>query len=240
MNKLKFFAALCCAALLFAACDKDNEPKNDSNNSDPSQPATGTENGHEWVNLGLSVKWATCNVGATSPEKYGNYYAWGETEAKSDYSWNTYKYGTYNYNGDYSKLTKYNGTDGRTTLETSDDAAVANWGGAWHMPTNDEWNELIGNCTWTWTDNYNDTGVKGYEVKSKATDNSIFLPAAGFRYRDSLYYAGSFGYYWSTSLCTIYTIIYPSDAWNVNFNSDNVDCTNLSRCKGKSVRPVCK
>ncbi len=194
---------------------------------------TGTENGHAWVDLGLSVKWATCNVGATSPEKYGNYYAWGETEAKSDYSWNTYKYGTYNYNGDYSKLTKYNGTDGRTTLEASDDAAAKNWGDNWRMPTDAEWTELREKCTWTWTINYNGTGVAGYEVKA-SNGNSIFLPAAGYRHDDVLFDAGSFGCCWSSSLGTDY----PGSAWIVRSGSVYVCGIGDDRYWGRSVRPV--
>ncbi len=233
MNKLKFFAALCCAALLFAACDKDNEPKNDSNNDSSEQ--TSTENGHEWVDLGLSVKWATCNVGATSPEKYGNYYAWGETKTKSDYSWDTYKYGSA-----YDDLTKYNTdsdygiVDNLTTLEAADDAAAKNWGGKWRMPTNYEWGELQTMCDWTWTFQ---SGVAGYEVKA-SNGNSIFLPAAGHRSNDGLYYAGSDGDYWSSSLYTGE----PSSAWNVSFNSDRVYRGGYDdgRYYGYSVRPVCE
>ncbi len=233
MNKLKFFAALCCAALLFAACDK---VKNDSNNDSSEQ--TSTENGHEWVDLGLSVKWATCNVGATTPEAYGNYYAWGETETKSDYSWDTYKYGSA-----YNALTKYcnnssygedNFTDNLITLEAADDAAAVNWGGKWRMPTDAEWTELREKCTWTWTSNYNGTGVAGYEVKSQINGNSIFLPAAGSRYYDDLNYAGSGGDYWSSSLYADG----PRGAWYVDFYSDGVNRDDGSRYYGRSVRPV--
>ncbi len=226
MNKLNFFAALCCAALLFAACDKDCKPTN----------PTGYENNHGYVDLGLSVKWATCNVGATSPEAYGNYYAWGETKTKSDYSWDTYKYGSA-----YTALTKYcsnrsyRTVDNLTTLEASDDAAAANWGGAWRMPTDAEWTELREKCTWTWTSNYNGTGVAGYEVKA-SNGNSIFLPAAGYRGSDGLNYAGSGGDYWSSSLDTDY----PDSAWDVGFLSDYVYGYNFDRYCGHSVRPVFK
>ncbi|MDY4512770.1 MAG: hypothetical protein SPE10_04900, partial [Paludibacteraceae bacterium] len=115
-------------------------------------PASDPANGHEYVDLGLSVKWATCNVGASKPEEYGNYYAWGETTTKSTYNWSTYKW----CNGSKTTLTKYNtsssyGTvDNKTVLELADDAARANWGGAWRMPTDAEWTELRENCTWTW------------------------------------------------------------------------------------------
>ncbi len=190
------------------------------------------------VDLGLSVKWATCNVGATSPEKYGNYYAWGETETKKNYLLDTYKYGSA-----YNALTKYcnnssygedNFTDNLTTLEASDDAAAKNWGDNWRMPTDAEWTELHEKCTWTWTSNYNGTGVAGYEVKA-SNGNSIFLPAAGFRGSDGLSFAGSLGCYWSSSL----NAGEPYSALYGYFDSDRVLCRGVSyRYCGLSVRPV--
>lgn len=204
-------------------------------NPDPNTGATGSENGYEYVDLGLSVKWATCNVGATKPEEYGDYFAWGETQPKRNYDWSTYKW----CNGSYDTQTKYNtnssyGTvDNKTQLELSDDAARANWGGSWRMPTGAELTELRENCTWTWT---TQNGVNGYKVTSKKNGNSIFLPAAGCRYDSSLDYAGSRGYYWSSSLCTDY----PLNAWSVYFNSDNVYGDSYSRRYGFSVRPVCQ
>ncbi len=227
MNKLKFFATLCCATLLFAACDKDNEPLKQND------PANDTK---ESVDLGLSVKWATCNVGATKPTEYGNYYAWGETKTKSDYSWDTYKYGSA-----YNALTKYNTdsgygiVDNKVTLEAADDAAAVNWGGNWRMPTDAEWTELCEKCTWTWTSNYNGTGVAGYEVKA-SNGNSIFLPAAGFCYCGGLDYAGSYGRYWSSSLYADS----PSRAWYVDFCSGYVSRDYYRRDYGRSVRPVCE
>lgn len=191
-------------------------------------------NVHEYVDLGLSVKWATMNVGAKTPEEYGDYFAWGETTTKSTYNWSTYKY----CNGSYDSLTKYNtnssyGTiDNKTQLDLRDDAARANWGGSWRMPTDAELTELRSNCTWTWT---TQNGVNGYKVTSKKsgyTNNSIFLPAAGYRYDSSLNGAGSYGYYWSSSLNTGY----PSYAWSVDFDSGSVYRV---RADGQSVRPVC-
>ena len=194
------------------------------------------ENGHEWVDLGLSVKWATCNVGASSPEDYGDYFAWGETEPKEVYDGSTYKY----CNGSYASLTKYNtsssyGTivDNKTQLELTDDAARANWGGSWRMPTYAEMTKLRSNCTWTWT---SQNGVNGYRVTSKSNGNSIFLPAAGYRARSSLKYAGSYGYYWSSSLDTDR----PDNAWDVDFDSYTVySYYSRDRGNGHSVRPVC-
>ena len=190
---------------------------------------------YQYVDLGLSVMWATCNVGATKPEEYGDYFAWGETEPKSTYNWSTYKY----CNGSSNTLTKYNtdssrGTvDNKTTLELSDDAARANWGGSWRMPTDAELTELREQCTWTWTSK---NGVNGYKVTSQSNGNSIFLPAAGYRSGSSLYYAGSYGYYWSSLLNTGY----PGRAWGVDFRSGSVSRYYYSRCHGHSVRPVCQ
>ncbi len=225
MKHTKLFFALCSAAVLFAACEK-NEPNDGSNNNDPKNDTK------EAVDLGLSVKWATCNVGATSPEKYGNYYAWGETVTKNNYSWKAYKYGTYNDDGDYSKLTKYNTTDSLTTLEAADDAATVNWGEGWRMPTSAEWTELIEKCTWSWTTK---NGVNGYEVKA-TNGNSIFLPAAGYHDSDNLRGAGSRGDYWSSSL----NADYPGYAWDAYFYSGNILKYIFDRYQGRSVRPVRK
>ena len=195
--------------------------------------------GHEYVDLGLpsGIKWATCNVGATTPEEYGDYFAWGETEPKDNYSLTTYKY----CNGSSSTMTKYctsssYGTvDNKTELELEDDAAHVNWGGNWRMPTKAEQDELrnTSNCTWTWT---TQNGVKGYKVTSKKNGNYIFLPAAGYRLDGNLSSAGSYGYYWSSSLSTSYG----NDAYYVNFNSSFVYLSSYYRCNGHSVRAVCE
>ena len=221
MKKIAFFMCGLCAAL-FMSCTTNT---------------TGTENGHEWVDLGLpsGTKWATCNVGASKPEEYGNYYAWGETTTKSTYNWSTYKW----CNGSKTTLTKYNtsssyGTvDNRTVLELADDAARANWGGAWRMPTDAEWTELRENCTWTWITK---NGVNGYEVKSNINGNSIFLLAAGYRDYDDLDGVGDGGSYWSSSL----DAGYPYTAWSVYFFSDDVGRGSGRRYYGRSVRPVFK
>ena len=198
---------------------------------------TGTANGHEWVDLGLpsGTKWATTNVGASSPEGYGNYYAWGETTTKSTYNWSNYKW----CNGSSSSMTKYctsssYGTvDNKTTLDLSDDAAYVNWGSSWRMPTKAEQDELRNTnyTTWTWT---TQNGVKGYKVTSKTNGNSVFLPAAGCRVDSSLINAGSNGNYWSSSLNTSYS----SDAYLLYFNSSNVDWNYYYRNYGRSVRAV--
>ena len=197
---------------------------------------TGVENGYDYVDLGLpsGLKWATCNVGATKPEEYGNYYAWGETTPKTTYNWSTYKW--CNGSNTNTTLTKYNtdsdyGTvDNKTVLDPEDDAAAVNWGGAWRMPTDAEWTELRTNCTWTWTTK---NGVNGYEVKG-TNGNSIFLPAAGFLLNYVLNGAGYDGSYWSSSLATGS----PSGAWGVECVPNDVDRDFGSRFYGRSVRPV--
>ena len=192
------------------------------------------ENSHEYVDLGLSVKWATCNVGANNPEDDGDYFAWGETEPKDVYDWSTYKW----CNGSETTLTKYNtsrsyGTvDNKTTLEMSDDAARANWGGEWRMPTDEEMTEVREQCTWTWTAQY---GVKGYKVTSKNNGNSIFLPAAGYCLDGLLYYGSLYGCYWSSSLSTGG----PDYACKLSFDSGSVYWDVSNRYSGRSVRPVC-
>ena len=188
---------------------------------------------YEYVDLGLSVKWATCNVGATTPEDYGDYFAWGETEPKETYSWVNYKW----CNGSYDTLTKYNtdssdGTvDNKTQLDLSDDAAHANWGGNWRMPTVDELTELWEQCTWTWT---TQNGVYGSKVTSKTNGNSIFLPAAGYL-GSSLFNQGKDGRSWSSSR----TNINSTDAWRMHFQSGYVGGRGESRYLGLPVRPVC-
>jgi len=202
----------------------------------------------EYVDLGLSVKWAKCNLGASKPSDYGSYYAWGETEPKAEYTWATYKWMQAGQS-DEMHITKYTIADGqtegiwydaggkfigdhKTTLEAADDAAIANLGSPWRMPTIDEIQELRDNCTWTWT---TQNGVKGYEVKSKKNGNSIFLPAAGYRKGSVLNNAGSWGYFRSSSLY----IGYNDYACNLNFDSDRHDKYNYSRrYLGFSVRPV--
>ena len=196
-------------------------------------------NGYEYVDLGLSVLWATCNVGATKPEEYGNHYSWGEISSKSEYGWENYSL-CYNLGSDgsteYIKLSKYNirserGTvDGKTTLELSDDVAHQKWGGNWRMPTQAEYSELLNKCTWGWT---TENGVEGYKVTSKTyRDRFIFLPAAGANGSVN----GPYSFYWSSSLCKsspYYT------AWALKFQSGSYDTQNCGRCAGYSVRPVC-
>ena len=179
----------------------------------------------EAVDLGLSVKWATFNVGATSPEDYGDYFAWGETEPKETYSWATYKWGT------SSNLTKYNTTDGKTTLDPEDDAAKVLWGGYWRMPSKEEVDELTQQCTWIWTTHNN---VNGYKVTGP-NGNSIFLPAAGYKGAGPTYPAGKDGLYWTSTLEKghfSYLIVLHNDAPPTEAS------TKGTRCFGFTIRPV--
>ena len=188
------------------------------------------------VDLGLSVYWGTTNIGASKPEDYGDYYAWGETEPKESYSWSAYKFGTSSSGPffKYNTISSYGSVDDKTVLEPEDDVASVKLGGKWRMPTDAEWTELRTKCTWTWTTNYNGTGVKG-QIVTATNGNSIFLPAAGYRRDTKLYDAGSYGYYWSSSLNTDK----PSIAWYVNFNSGTVRRRDYGyRSYGQSVRPV--
>lgn len=203
----------------------------------------GILNEHIWVDLGLpsGTKWATCNVGATTPEGYGNYYAWGETTTKENYRWSTYRWCTGSGNTFFTKYcnnAEYgnNGfTDALTTLEASDDAATANWGSGWRMPTETEMRELKDNCIVTWTTQNGKWG----RLFTGSNGNYIFLPAAGYRYDSSLYRNGSDGSYWSSSLCTD---CLPRYAWYLSFDSGYYGMSNLDgdRCRGLSVRPVCQ
>ena len=249
MKKI-YFLAMCCLAMCLSACSGDK----------------GSENGHEWVDLGLpsGTKWATCNIGATKPEEFGNYYAWGEVTPKDVYNWSTYKYGS-----DYNRLTRYNTdshygkngfADGKTVLELEDDAAHSNWGGKWRMPTQAQQDELCEQCYWVWTENYNNSNVKGYIVyKAKGeadkgkyvykgktpsssyslSDAHIFLPAAGCRIYGTPH-GNEAGCYSTSSL----NADYPSDAWSVALLYNNVcaavggEFTLGNRFYGQSVRAV--
>ncbi|MBO7134868.1 MAG: hypothetical protein J6W06_12025 [Bacteroidales bacterium] len=199
---------------------------------------TGTLNDHEWVDLGLpsGTRWATCNVGASTPTAYGNYYAWGETTTKETYTWDTYRYcdaSSTNFLTNMPNMTKYTDSDNLTTLEATDDAATANWGSGWRMPTQTEMQELIDNCTVTWT---TQNGVNG-RLFTGTNGNSIFLPAAGSRNENGLYSADSYGNYWSSSIAGV--IIIQGHACYLYFYSDAcyMDCTGR-RDYGRSVRPV--
>ena len=163
---------------------------------------SGGAGGYSFVDLGLSVRWATYNVGATKATERGSYFAWGETKSKDTYNMSTYKWG----DGKKDEVTKYcinadfGTVDNKETLEFNDDAARANWGGEWRMPTDDELEELYFGCTWVWSDDFNGSGVAGRVGTSKKNGNIIFLPAAGQYEGSKLSGDGECGYYLSSSL----------------------------------------
>jgi hypothetical protein len=192
---------------------------------------------HTYVDLGLpsGTLWATCNLGANLPEEYGDYFAWGETQPKDNFSWTNYQYCM----GSFNTLTKYcnnpdigyNGfTDDLTTLEPSDDAATANWGDDWRMPTEEEWQELYQNTTVTWTTR---NGVNG-RLFTASNGNSLFLPASGYRNESTPEATGIIGDYWTNSLDTDY----PSGALSFFFNSSNYYISFCNRLYGRNVRAV--
>ncbi len=226
--KKKFLSAMLFGAMLvgFSACDEE---------VDPTDYSCTINKQYHAVDLGLpsGTFWASCNVGANSPEDCGYYFAWGETKPKSDYCWATYEwwidennFRKYNTNSSYTN-------DDKTVLELINDAARANWGGVWRMPTLEEIGELLdeNNCTWKWSEN-----PQGYTVTSKKNGNNIFLPATGYRYLELTCDAESRGLYWSSSLYTNNS----NNAYGLYFNSENYYWSSYSnRHYGFPVRPVC-
>ncbi len=200
-----------------------NKSDNDSSNDDSSQDGQDDDtspDGHEHklVDLGLpsGTLWAETNIGASTPYEAGDNFAWGETKPKADYLWTNYKWGSNYYN-----LNKYNSKDGKTTLDATDDAAKANWGKKYRIPTRSDIQELIDNCKWTWQTGYNKSG--GYVVKG-SNGNQIFIPADG-----------SGGWYWSSSLCDDHS----GGAYFLCIAKDKVyPISGNIRCYGLMIRPV--
>ena len=210
--------------------------------------------GQQYVDLGLSVKWATCNIGAQRPEEHGYYFAWGETNPKESYELETYKfyyhdnssgyrvitYGvaptrTYSFSNYYIPLIDVTPRDIKTgvcNLKPQDDAATANYGKNWRMPTNKEWEELIKKCKWTWSCS---NGVWGYIVTSKQTKHSIFLPACGFAEYDIALSYNELGKYWA-STANYHSMEY-ADVLEFSINKKNMK--SLGRWIGLPIRPVC-
>ncbi len=221
------------AIVVIVIMAKSNSENNDKPVAEEKwhQSPVNDANASDYVDFGLSVKWATCNLGASSPEEYGDYYAWAETSPRTispwNYDWNSTPYCLDTSGGSWSK---YTGSDGKTVLDPEDDAATIALGSPWRMPTFDEIKELLKKCKWTWTTM---NGKNGYKVVGP-NGNSIFLPAAGYRFGTSLYYAGTTGSYWSSSLNTSS----PDDADYLDFDSGYHDWGNYGRYNGQSVRPV--
>lgn len=197
-------------------------------------PITGTINNHEWVDLGLSVKWATCNVGASSPNEGGSLFAWGETTTKKTCTWKNLKYCLDSSGNKFSKYvtnSKFGEVDNETQLDRSDDVARVKWGGTWRMPTFAELQELKDKCTWTWSTQ----GSKhGYTVTSKINGGSIFIPVAGARSENKLINPSFYGYYWSSSLNTENQ----NRAFGIYFYDGGIGLLDSGRYIARSVRPV--
>ena len=207
------------------------------------------DNGKAYVDLGLTsgTLWATMNVGATSETDYGSYFQWGETKPHDNgipYDWANYKYcnGTADTTDENVKFTKYNtlatygeNPDGKTTLDLEDDAARANMGGDWRMPSSALIEELVSETTSEWIENYNNSGVNGNKLTSKKdTNKHIFIPASGRRADSSFYHQGSHGYLWSSSIDTSL----PYLAGYLNSSSVNVGGRDEGRYLGFVVRGV--
>lgn len=189
------------------------------------------------VDLGLSVKWSAFNLGADTPEGYGAFFAWGETEPKRVYRWETYKWaeGEENTLNKYCTEEHFGTPDGKSGLDLEDDAAHAKLGGTWRMPTKEEMRELMNGCKWTWVKDYEKTGVSGFLVSSLQEgfeDSSIFLPTAGYSGNVRPQYAGSVGDYWTSSQNNslfVFTLNFDFFGWNEGGGY---------RFHGHSIRPV--
>lgn len=182
-------------------------------------------NGHEYVDLGLpsGKLWATCNVGASSDEEFGDYFAWGETETKETFEWENYKYG---YDQTFHRCSKYNVQDGKRTLEPSDDVAITKWGGTWRIPTLSEMEELIKECTYEWT---NINGINGMKFIGK-NNKVLFMPAA--------YEGNNQMYYWTSTANSDYSAKVMLSALMANTGKYHLSTTDFPRFTGYPVRPV--
>lgn len=204
-------SVLSCAVAMVSCGDDD-----DDEYTSVDSYATEYVDGHGAVDLGLSVLWASCNVGASSPSDYGKYYAWGEVSTKDEYS---------------EESSKTSGVElPDISGYSSNDVATANWGDSWRLPTEDECQELIDDCTWEWT---KVNGKNGFLVTGPS-GSSLFLPAAGWRSGSSLNYDGEYGNYWGST---------PADddtqrACSIDFSADSHNLTWAYRYYGESIRPV--
>lgn len=237
---LKAMAGILLMVIFAMSCTKPDEPNNEGNGDGQNDSIVDDSlilDDHDYVDLGLpsGLLWATCNVGANSPEEFGDFFAWGEIDPKNVYDWKSYKYGNFERN----ELTKYctdssyglNGfVDNLTVLESVDDAATANWGISWRMPTKEEWEELFRKTTCTWTAQ---NGVQG-RLLTGWNGNSIFLPATGF-FLDGALICPGLGIYWSSTLHEGF----PERGWSFHYDLDECHvCGTYERSRGQVVRAV--
>ena len=190
-----------------------------------------------YVDLGLSVNWATCNIGASSPEELGDYYAWGEISTKETYNWTTYKWKKENSSllTKYCSIEEYGYADKKNYLDSQDDVAQSLFGNDWFFPSDQEWLELVNNCKWEWTTINNNNGWLITSLIDGFTDKSIFLPASGIKKENKLESTSSNAYYWSRQVYDENPRVAHS------FFIDSLEHTPkfLNRCYGLPVRPVC-
>lgn len=240
MKKIRRFliaslAMVSMAALTVSCIVDDDENENESSNNDQKDPSKDDSNhkdlsgidanGHEYIDLDLpsGTLWASCNIGATKPEDFGDYFAWGEIESKEIYDGSTYKWGEDTY-------TKYNSEDGLTQLQQEDDVAIVEWGSEWRMPIADEIEELLNNCDYTWTEV---NGVKGARLTGP-NGNSVFFPASGLLYDEDVYYVGDKVFCLSSTL----KVEGGDQVSSAYFDELNRDYTVAFRENGVTVRAV--
>ena len=209
---LLFIAAI---LFTFTACGDDDD--DDEVDAYEEEASGGSINGYSYVDLGLSVVWATCNVGADSPEDYGDYYAWGETSTKSSYTEDNSETFGEDFISDVGGESDY-------------DAATALWGSTWRMPSDEELEELVDDCTWTWTEL---NGTEGFNVTA-SNGNSIFLPAGGWYDESSLEYEGERCYYWTSTPLWVYAYY----AYGLYADEEGIEVGVTSRYVGQLIRPV--
>lgn len=244
MKRLKYAVILLLGLSMASMTSCTKDPDNGGNGGGNNGGGNGTYNGHAYVDLGLpsGTLWATCNVGANTPESYGEYYAWGETTPKTIYDWSTYKYceGTYDYLTKYCSNPAYGYhcfTDSLTTLLPEDDAATANWGSGWCIPNYEQFWELFNNTTNTWT---TQNGVEGV-LFTASNGCNLFFPLAGYKRHEFIYEDTVGGYYWLNSqkhngTPTDYT--YGAADFQFYSSNNSINSPSPDRCRGLSIRPV--
>lgn len=230
MKHVQLYTVILASIFLLFSCGKEEDENHYG--EDFSATISGEVGEYSYVDLGLSVKWATCNVGATQPTAYGNLFAWGETKPKDDYSWNSYRWCL----GTIDTQIKYCASDNETVLAAEDDAATVNWGDAWRMPSLVELQELVNGCNWQWSDNFNGRGIAGQVGISKVNGNVIFLPADGFVDGSKTTSRGTYGSYWSSTRDR--ENVYGAQLYA--FYDKELTRYNYYRCHGRSVRAVVK
>lgn len=239
MKKISFITTA--VLLLYSCSGKAVQDKEDS------QETPATSEFPVAVDLGLSVKWSNVNLGAKAPEDYGDYFAWGEIETKKDYGWESYKWSNppYFYLSKYNYDSEYGAVDNKSVLDMADDAARVQLAGKWRMPTKQEVDELVSTkdnngYKWEWKTL---NGQSGWSVIYLTNNQSLFLPAAGFKSDNAnSLYVGEAGYYWSSALYTgsddVGAEQSPRSAWHLNFFMDTIRPDYGGRQYGFSIRAV--